>query len=188
MDEFLAEQPRRYVMQEGCVTPEQRDFFIDFLAKHPNVSNILEIGFNGGCSSATLLGCNDSIRVTSVDIGVHSYVPVAKQLIDEVFPFKHTLLIGDSRIAVPMLKQMNVKYDMIFVDGGHIAPIPDIDLRNVHALLRDGGWIVMDDYCVQYGSHGVIQAWDNAVRKGLYTQVSVHEAEDRGWVLGVKGI
>ena len=114
---------------------------------------------------------------------------VAKQLIDQVFPHRHTLIIGDSTNVVPMLKHVDSpQFDMVFVDGGHIAPIPERDLLNVRPFLRKGGWIVMDDYCVQYGSQGVIAAWDNAVRNGLYTQLSVHEAEDRGWVLGINTI
>ncbi len=57
----------------------------------------------------------------SFDIGSHSYVKRAKKLIDEMFPLRHTLILGDSTKTLPEYckQKENMLFDAAFIDGGH---------------------------------------------------------------------
>ena len=181
---FVARAAAAYSMQEGSVDDAEAQFLTEFVRSH-RLTKILEIGFNGGMSASAFLGAADSVRLVSVDLGEWPCVTRAAELIDQMFPGRHTLHLGDSRTVVPALPRDDT-FELAFVDGGHFAPVPLADLENVLPLVRDGGWIIMDDYCVTHGSHGVISAWDEMVRRGLIRQVSVHESGERGWAVGVK--
>lgn len=184
LQEFIDEQQKRYTILEGSLIPEQASFLSRFLKDHPDVKRVMEIGFNGGYGSACFLGARPDIQVVSFDIGRWGYVEDAKKLIDEFFPGRHTLVLGDSTQSVPIYSP-DEPFDMVFIDGGHFTPVPQLDIQNSLPLLRDGGFILMDDYCIKHGGCGVIQAWDDAVRRGLVHQISVATlGEDRGWALG----
>ena len=71
------------------------------LAKKDGIVNILEIGFNAGHSAELWLSVKPNIKVTSFDIGTHSYLTLGKDFIDRKFPGRHTLILGDSRETLP---------------------------------------------------------------------------------------
>ena len=145
---------------EGGSEINQCKYFIDFLIANPKIKNILEIGFNTGVSSAYFLSARDDINVISVDIGYHRYVYECKKLIDEQFPGRHTLIIGDSRKIIPELNKSDprIKPDLIFIDGDHGEPTPLIDARNCLALADKETVLVMDDTNLYNGWAGVLQA------------------------------
>jgi predicted O-methyltransferase YrrM len=177
---FQLKQSERYRILEGSVNHAQCVYITRFLQEHPEVKRVLEIGFNGGLSSA-----RSDIEVTSLDIGHWDYVHKAKALIDEIFPGRHHLVLGDSTVTLPaLLPSIDGTMDMVFVDGGHVHPVPEIDLRHSLRAVRPQGWILMDDYCLSHGTRGVIQAWDAAVNDGRLTEIEVHQDQDRGWALG----
>ena len=66
--------------------------------------------------------------------------------------------------------------------GGHIAPVPENDMRNLLKLLKPGGFMCIDDYNMQYGYLGVIQAVDKLIEESLLEKVKVCEAADRSWI------
>lgn len=173
---------RDFTVIEGEIGPEAVEF-LQGLVKQYNVQKGLEIGFNAGMSSSVFLDVGLH-TLTSVDIGWWDYVLKAKRLIDGIYPGKHTLIIGDSRVELPKLK--GSKFDMVFVDGGHDHPIPYEDIKNSLKLLDKGGLIIVDDYCKTYGSTGVIQDWDKVVSEGLIEQKGVFEYGPLGMVYGIK--
>ena len=181
---FAARAAETYHIVEGSVNDGQIAFLTEFVRTR-RISSVLEIGFNGGLSAATFLGARQQLRMVSVDLGAWEYVARAKELVDARFPDRHVLHIGDSTQIVPTLPR-DALVDLAFVDGGHEDPVPLADLENVLPLVRDGGWVIMDDYCPAYGSKGVIAAWDDVVRRGLVRQVGVFASGDRGWAVGVK--
>lgn len=162
---------------------EQAQTVQEFIIQN-KIQRVMEIGFNGGISSAVILSASPDVELVSFDIGDHDYVNEAKRLIDDLFPSRHTLILGDSTVTVPMYQA--TPFDLVIVDGGHVAPIPEKDLRNVHRLVRSNGWIMMDDYCEAHGRYGVIDAYDTVIREGLYKTVATYQAHDRGWVFAKK--
>ena len=146
---------------EGGSLIDQCKFFIDYLIDNPKIKNIVEIGFNTGVSSAYFLSARDDINVISVDIGYHRYINECKKLIDEQFPGRHKLIIGDSRQIIPELyikSEPRIKADLIFIDGDHTEPMPLIDARNCLALADKETVLVMDDTNLINGWAGVLQA------------------------------
>lgn len=77
---------------------------------------ICEIGFNAGYSAVTFLVAHTTARVVSFDIGDFAVPYVAKRWIDEAFPERHQLVLGDSGITVRNWKD---RCDLYFIDGGH---------------------------------------------------------------------
>ena len=152
---------------EGASGPQQVNYFIDLLEKNPQIKTILEIGFNTGRSAAYFLSSRDDIKVVSVDIGVHDYVKDCKKIIDSHFPNRHTILIGDSKVVIPQLLELEPKinFDLIFIDGDHAEPGPLIDARNCLALATHETVLIMDDTCIQTGWAGVLQAMCELIKK-----------------------
>lgn len=173
---------------EGQCIPEQLDFIHALLRTHPDIRQVIEVGFNGGLSAAAFLSGRGDIQVVSFDLGAWSCVLPAKQLIDEVFPGRHRLILGNSLETLPAFLEDAANqhaYDLVFVDGGHEAPVPASDLRAARQLLRPTGWVLLDDYCSQHGSRGVMAAWDAAIAAREFVQVgSAYAVDDRGWVCG----
>lgn len=188
LDAFKTEQAKRYTILEGSLIDDQAKYISEFLVQHPDVKRIMEIGFNGGYGSACFLAARSDITVVSLDIGRWDYVKDAKKLIDEYYPGRHTLVIGDSTQTLPKYQiGQGEPFDLVFIDGGHHTPVPQLDIKNSLPLLRPNGFILMDDYCTMHGSNGVIAAWDECVRDGRVKQVYVTQKDaERGWALGTK--
>ena len=93
------------------------------------------------------MGLNLVSNGISIDIGAHPYVLTAKTWIDKEWPGRHTLVIGDSTTALPKLMKLvpSLSPDLIFIDGGHDAPVPEMDIHNCLQLARPDTWIVVDD-------------------------------------------
>jgi predicted O-methyltransferase YrrM len=151
---------------EGSVSEKQIIYFIDYLIQNPNIKNVLEIGFNLGSTAAAFLSARNDTNVISIDIGFHEYIKDAKKIIDNFFPNRHTLLVGDSKILMRKIEQLYPKFkaDLIFIDGDHIEPTPIIDLRNALYLSDNDTTIILDDCCLKNGHSGVIQAYLEVIK------------------------
>jgi len=151
---------------EGSVSEKQIIYFIDYLIQNPNIKNVLEIGFNLGSTAAAFLSTRNDTNVISIDIGFHEYIKDAKKIIDNFFPNRHTLLVGDSKILMRKIEQLYPKFkaDLIFIDGDHIEPTPIIDLRNALYLSDNDTTIILDDCCLKNGHSGVIQAYLEVIK------------------------
>lgn len=182
MNEYMSNINFR--ITEGSISHNQSRFLEGFI-KSKQCKKIMEIGFNGGISSAIMLSSDQDIHVVSFDLGEHDYVHSAKILIDKMFPGRHTLILGDSRLTVP--EYNNELFDMIFVDGGHEGDIPEKDIKNVLRLLKDDGFIIVDDYCEAYG-RDVMKAVKKCTDEGVVkiSHGPYFSDGDRGWIVLVK--
>jgi len=179
-----------YNITEGSVVPEQQKYIKNFLLQHKDIKIIAETGFNGGLSTACMLSTREDIKVISFDICVHDYCISAKKLIDEIFPNRHILVTGDSMQSIATLKNiLNVEepIDFLFIDGNHIDPLPESDLRNLLKYLKRDKYLIIDDYCKFYGHYGVISAWNKMLNENLIEQIGQPiYSLDRGWIVGKK--
>jgi predicted O-methyltransferase YrrM len=180
----------------GASDPAELEYLAG-LAAAPNVKLIGEIGFNAGFSSHAFLTANPDVTVCSFDIAEHVYVSEAKQHIDQTFPGRHTLIVGNSMDTVPTFRKLNphLIFDLIFIDGGHTYDLAIRDLANMRAFAGPDTVLVMDDITPwhEWGV-GPTLAWQQAVAGGYVVQeelikdgVAVTEIEPpgrRSWVMG----
>ena len=188
-EEFRAESEARYQIQEGSVIPLQQERMRKIIADNPDIKRIVEVGFNGGLSCATLLSARPDITVVSFDIGRWDYTKKGEELMHEMYPDRFRLIYGDSTKSLPKYISENPgerhAFDMAFVDGGHVHPVPLTDLQNISKdFVKPGGLVLMDDYGCVHGVCGVDHAWQTVVAEGTITEEGTETDADRGWVWG----
>jgi hypothetical protein len=130
--------------------PEHNGFFPDFEIKRKNMlaiasryNTITEIGFNAGHSAALMLTANSNLKLTSVDIGYHSYTVPCANIIQNHFPDRHTLILKDSK---KICRDEIEHSDVVVIDGGHRFEDCLLDIAICVAYCKPGTLIVVDDY------------------------------------------
>ena len=147
------------------------------ITNKPNL-RVMEIGFNAGHSADVFLKNNKFLDLTSFDLGEHAYVLAAKRYIDETYPNRHTLIIGDSTKSVPKFISSlnNHKFDIIFIDGGHAYETAKTDLENCMYLAHKDTIVILDDTIFTPGweacwTTGPTRAWTEMVNNGKIVDI-----------------
>jgi predicted O-methyltransferase YrrM len=162
-----------------------------FLTKNSNI-NVMEIGFNAGHSAEVFLSNNHCLNLTSFDLGEHNYGPIAKEYIDFNFPNRHTLIFGDSRQTVPSYIENNkdIKFDVIFIDGGHDYEIARNDLENCFHLAHKDTIVILDDVVFkeewkEHYTQGPTRIWNEYLEKNKIIELNRKEySKGRGMSWG----
>jgi predicted O-methyltransferase YrrM len=103
----------------------------------------MEIGFNSGFSALLMLISNPTIKIDCFDLGEHKYTKPCFDKLKETFGDRINITFGDSNVT---LKDINCKYDLIHIDGGHSTEVATNDIINSYRLSKQGTIIIMDDY------------------------------------------
>lgn len=166
---------------------EEQTSFLKNIVINPSIKYVMEIGFNGGHSSELFLSSNQNIEVVSFDIGEHSYVKLGKEFIDKTYPNRHQLIIGNSLETVPYYSNnVNKKFDVIFIDGGHIYDVAKGDIINCKKLAHDKSIVIMDDTIINDNwlrnwNLGPNRAWKEAKEWNIIKELgSVDYSPGRG--------
>lgn len=137
-------------------------------------TKICEIGFNAGHSALLmLLGKMDTpLEFTVLDIGEHKYVRPCMEYVSKIFPKVSFIYYeGDSTKTLPALIQVNPEicesYEVVHVDGGHQEDIVTSDLFHAAKLVRNGGYLIVDDTNVVHINALV----DKYISSGLFREV-----------------
>jgi hypothetical protein len=157
---------------EGSASSEELLYLAE-VARRTNARIIGEIGFNAGFSAQAFLNASPSSQVISFDLVEHGYTRVAKKLVDAKFPGRHTLIKGDSTKTVPefKLRNSNLTFDLVFIDGGHAYEVARADLQNMMSLSHSKTAVVIDDLTPWYRwGKGPTRAWCEAIRDGIIQQ------------------
>jgi len=146
---------------------------LSHFASRPHVKEIMEIGFNAGHSSETMLLANPSANITSFDIARVKAIEYGKTYIDNTFPGRHALVRGDSCKTVFEYKRNNPnkRFDLIFIDGGHTYDVAKVDIVHSSGLAHKDTIVVVDDVMYVPDWHagwtiGPTKVWDEGKRCG----------------------
>jgi predicted O-methyltransferase YrrM len=151
--------------------PEQLELF-DKIFSENKFQNILEVGFNAGHSAEYFLTYGTEFDVYSFDLGEYSACPLGKEYIDKTFPGRHHLILGDSRKTLPeFVRNTELKFDFIFIDGGHQYWVAKSDIWYCRSLAHEKTILVMDDvrYDTRYQRRhtiGATRAWSESINGG----------------------
>ena len=123
--------------------PKQANFF----HAGSEASNILEIGTNSGYSALIFLLGNPSSQLTIFDIGEHKYTRPCVDYLQSVFPNRITSYYGDSLKTVQEFHRKNptTRFDVIHIDGGHLAHQVRGDIANCHKVAAKKNVVFSDD-------------------------------------------
>jgi predicted O-methyltransferase YrrM len=112
-------------------------------------ANVLEIGFNGGFSALLMKMTKPDIKLTCIDINQHPYVvPCYEQISRDISGID--LILDSSVTALPKLIELDIKFDVIHIDGDHSKEGAQGDMELCLKLSRKGTVIIFDDTDIQY--------------------------------------
>ena len=180
---------------EGGASPVEAKSLCE-LAASVGATRIAEVGFNVGFSALAFLESSAHASVVSFELNERRAVLLAKGFIDERYPGRHELVVGDSLDTVPRYADEHPHaFDLVFVDGGHTKEIADSDIRHACRLARPRGLVVVDDVIPWFRwGKGPYAAWNEAVAAGLLEPVELRldgrladeivEPGDRAWAVG----
>jgi predicted O-methyltransferase YrrM len=166
-----------YSFEGNCQECSQQLEDLIFLINKPNL-NVMEIGFNAGHSAEVFLQNNKELTLTSFDLGFHDYITTAKEYIDATYPNRHTLILGDSTITIPIYIQnnKNIKFDIIFIDGCHNYDIAKADMENCFYLAHNDTVVILDDTMFTQGweqnyTIGPTQTWTEHLQQNKIVEL-----------------
>lgn len=196
LDEYLKNNNVKMVGGHSGQVPEQTEYLKNCAKRLKDNALIMEIGFNAGHSCNTILSVNPTFKMVSFDHGVRESVLAGKNYIDNTYPFRHRLILGDSRETVPNFIRYNptTKFDLIFVDGGHHISVVTSDIENALKLSHQDTVVLVDDVVrrpdwARVWTVDPTRAWGNFVKDGRVREVEqVDFCGGRGVAHGVKNI
>ena len=119
-----------------------------------NVKDILEIGSYEGRSAIFFLKNFSGSNITCVDTwaGSDEHSSVNFELIEKNFDLNtsfyqsNNTLIKHKMTSNQFFNENHKYFDLIYIDGDHSSDQVNIDLVNSWNLLKNGGFLVLDDY------------------------------------------
>lgn len=171
-----------YNFEGNCSQVEDQMIDLIDLIKTENIINVMEIGFNAGHSSNLFLKHNNLINITSFDINMHEYTQYGANWINKNYPNRFNIIYGDSSKTVPnfMKNNINIKFDLIFIDGGHYIEQCTEDMKNCYKMCHKDTIIILDDVIFTKNLEkewtiGPTLIWKSYIANGLISELGRKE-------------
>jgi predicted O-methyltransferase YrrM len=165
---------------------EPRAAFMRNFIKEKNISDILELGFFHGKSSAyfaAILEDQGHGHLTTIDMKVaEGKSPNIHQVLDSLnLSHRVTPVFADRSYTWEMAKMIQrdpaPQFDFCYLDGGHTWDMTGFGFVLVDMLLKPGGWIVFDDLNWTIEKH---ISGDPETREKSYRNYSADEKAAQG--------
>jgi len=133
---------------------------------------------------------NTNANIVSVDIGTHSYTFEGKDIIDKIYPDRHLLIIGNSMDILAKDEIPNLKYDLIYIDGGHSYKCANSDLINCREYANENTMVIMDDILydkslIKPWNKQVVKVWETKKKENFVIETDYfYFGRDRGFAIG----
>ena len=155
------------------------------------IEHYLEIGVHNGCSMGYILWSEYKINCYGIDLFEDSFYPDKLQLdpikkkLDIVNKHNHSfeLIKGNSSNTeiINKVKNMNIKFDIIFIDGDHTYEGVKLDFFNYASFLKDDGLLIFDDYNKAPTNKGVFKFInDHLINNSNYEHIQFYDNEHKG--------
>lgn len=125
-----------------AITPLERGIY-DLhreLGTFRHAADVLEVGSGWGIFAGSAMRLGDRVSLTTID--KIKDLPSFDRF-TAGFEFRIQRKVGSSRETLPTLPDRS--FDVVFVDGDHGYEGCAFDLEQALRLVRDGGWIIVDD-------------------------------------------
>ncbi len=130
---------------------------------------LLCLGFNAGHNTFMWFAADPHLHVYSFDLGEHKYTQPMAEHLQEMFPGRLNITLGDSRKTLPQLYKMNpqIKCDLVVIDGGHKGDVPMRDFENFYPMVDalSEHLILLDDWPSK-SFPNIDKMWKNVTRSG----------------------
>lgn len=107
------------------------------------------------------------------------------EYLHDTFNLKHPNIIKGLSTEPDIITEANKrKYDIVYIDGGHTYDVVKQDITNYSAMVKQGGYLVIDDCCHKYQiPHGMfagiesvskaVDEWNQEGFKELFSVVHI---------------
>lgn len=158
--------------------------------------NVLEIGTAFGIGAIEIydicLGSFDNIHMTLIDplaghygetLDNHARIPITRQIVESnmqrcaIPESNYTIIQRLSQDKSAMSEAASQRYDVLVIDADHSYEGVKSDYINYRPLVKEGGYIVFDDYWTNYP--GIIKFVDEEVKGTPDVSLVGADADDR---------
>jgi len=163
---YLDNIPYNSEMMASSTVPERGQVLYRHIRQH-RPQNVLELGIGfgvGSCYMAAALHENDAGHLTCVDLVDAPYSPSAEELISKANLAQFVSIYREKSSYTWFLKKRieqrttpngvcEPEFDMCFIDGPKDWTIDGAAFFMVNKLMKEGGWIIFDDYDWKHESY-----------------------------------
>ena len=156
-----------------------------------NIKNYLEIGVHNGSSMSYVLSSKYKINCYGIDLFENTFYKdelnynKIKKNLDLVNKYEHNieLIKGNSNDVkiIEKIKNLNIKFDIIFIDGDHSYNGVKNDFINYEKFLNNNGLLIFDDYNKASTNKGVYDFINEFLIKNKnYKYIKFYDNEHNG--------
>ncbi len=157
--------PKNSETHKGYITDSQKEHLYNkFLVSLPNVTNILEVGFNAGHAAEFFLQSFPNASLTSISTTRYPYTSIGVEYFFRKYKNNFLFLKGTSEDILTQLRGQKT-FDLFYLDGNSSFELILNDICNCQHLSNPGAYVILNNYHTKE----VKDAVNKAIEKGIIT-------------------